>query len=164
MCSLLRSSCPLDAWVAMPSRRISVARVLKGFPLGYPVLTPELQHRVGAAEPRAVRVGGTPPVTFPPRSWGLAARRAAAPQGAGPPRANTRGPQQRSGSRRGLSRVSRPLSSLTRSNNSSQAAHANSERLKIRPFRIAPHGRLPEPALPSPAVTCSARRGPAGET
>lgn len=93
----------------MPSRRISAAQVLNGFHLGHPVLTPELQHRVSAAKPGAVRVGGTPPVTFPRRSWGLAAGRAAAPQAAGPPLANTRGPQQRSGSRRGLSQVSRPF-------------------------------------------------------
>lgn len=37
--------------------RISVARGKNGFPLEYPVLTPEMQHRVGAAEPGAIRFG-----------------------------------------------------------------------------------------------------------
>ena len=37
--------------------RISVARGKNGFPLGYPVLTPQMQHRVGAAEPGAIRFG-----------------------------------------------------------------------------------------------------------
>ena len=34
-----------------------MARGQNGFPLGYPVLTLELQHRVGAAEPGAIRFG-----------------------------------------------------------------------------------------------------------
>lgn len=34
-----------------------MARSQNGFPLGYPVLTLELQHRVGAAEPGANRFG-----------------------------------------------------------------------------------------------------------
>ena len=37
--------------------RISGARDQNGFSLGYPVLIPELQHRVGAAEPGAIRFG-----------------------------------------------------------------------------------------------------------
>ena len=34
-----------------------MARGQNGFPLGYPVLTLELQHTVGAAEPGAIRFG-----------------------------------------------------------------------------------------------------------